>query len=192
MNVVLRRLSTRDFRMNRLLILLLAITAIAAKKTEMLCGIVHLQPHNIEQANVTGDLTVIQRRAGDPVKIEGKIYGLTKGLHGFHVHEKGDLRQGCTSAGAHFNPTRMDHGAPDDDERHVGDLGNIEANDEGVATIDITDSIISLTGPHSILGRSIVVHAYEDNLGLGHDEESQTTGKSGPRVACGIIGVLKI
>ncbi|XP_076294597.1 superoxide dismutase [Cu-Zn] [Lasioglossum baleicum] len=178
--------------MNRSMILLLAIIAVAAAGKPMLCGIASLHPENPQGANVTGDLTIIQSRAGEPVKIQGTIYGLTPGLHGFHVHEKGDLRKGCTSAGPHFNPTQMDHGGPNDDERHVGDLGNIEADHEGVATIDITDSKISLSGRNSILGRAIVVHAGEDNLGEGHDEESRTTGRSGARVACGIIGVLKL
>ena len=83
------------------------------------------------------------------------------------------------------------HGAPGDDERHVGDLGNIEANDKGVANVVIEDSLISLTGEKSIVGRSLVVHADPDDLGRGGHELSKTTGNAGGRLVCGVIGVTK-
>lgn len=49
-----------------------------------------------------GILTLEEHPEG--VRVTGTIRGLSPGLHGFHVHEKGDLRKGCTSAGPHFNP----------------------------------------------------------------------------------------
>lgn len=64
---------------------------------------------------------------------------------------------GCISAGAHFNPFNKAHGGPFDDERHVGDLGNVVAGDDGTAKINIKDNVISLHGPLSILGRTMVV-----------------------------------
>ena len=74
---------------------------------------------------------------------------------------------GCTSAGDHFNPTKKTHGAPDAEERHVGDLGNVNADEGEVAKFDFTDHMIKLSGPQSILGRCIVVHTDKDDLGLG-------------------------
>lgn len=65
---------------------------------------------------------------------------------------------GCTSAGPHFNPFSKTHGAPQDSERHVGDLGNVEADSSGVAKISIKDSAISLCGPLSVVGRTVVVN----------------------------------
>jgi Cu-Zn family superoxide dismutase len=88
------------------------------------------------------------------VLVRGKITGLSPGKHGFHVHQFGDLSEGCTSNGPHLNPHQKLHGAPTAAERHVGDLGNIEANNAGVAEINIEDTIISLKpgGPNSIIG----------------------------------------
>ena len=69
---------------------------------------------------------------------------------------------GCVSAGSHFNPAGKDHGGPQDAERHAGDLGNITANDAGVAKVEIEDSQIPLSGPNSIIGRSVVVRYHGD------------------------------
>lgn len=126
-----------------------------------------------------------------PVKVTGEISGLGQGLHGFHIHEFGDNTNGCTSAGAHFNPHGKEHGGPTDATRHVGDLGNVVADASGVAKVNITDSMISLTGDHSILGRSLVVHADPDDLGKGGHELSKTTGNAGARAGCGVVGICK-
>lgn len=113
---------------------------------------------------------------------------MAPGKHGFHVHEFGDNTNGCMSAGPHFNPNKKEHGAPDAAIRHVGDLGNIVADESGKAKVNINDSLISLTGPNSILGRTVVVHADVDDLGLGGHELSKTTGNAGGRIGCGVIG----
>lgn len=89
--------------------------------------------------------------------MQGVIRGLTPGLHGFHIHQFGDVREGCQSMGGHYNPDGHNHGAQMDLYRHVGDLGNIQANSNGEASFTINDSKISLTGDRSILGRGVVV-----------------------------------
>ncbi|CAB0007210.1 unnamed protein product, partial [Nesidiocoris tenuis] len=136
---------------------------------------------------VKGNVTFTQE--GKQVRIEGTVENLKPGEHGFHVHEKGDLSAGCASTGAHYNPYKKNHGAPNDAERHVGDLGNV-VSEEGVTHIAFTDSVISLTGPHSILGRAVVIHSDRDDLGRGGFTDSLSTGHAGTRVACGIIGTL--
>lgn len=133
-------------------------------------------------SGVSGVVRFVKK--GDAIAVLGKITGLTPGKHGFHVHELGDLsdtRQGLSVAG-HFNPTHAKHGNREDKERHAGDFGNVEADGQGVATVDFTDSIIRLTGPHGLLGRSLVVHA-------GEDKFTQPVGDAGGRVAFGVIGV---
>ncbi|KZS08536.1 superoxide dismutase [Cu-Zn] [Daphnia magna] len=139
--------------------------------------------------NVKGVLHFDQQ--GDVVNVKGEVTGLTPGDHGFHVHEFGDYTNGCMSAGPHFNPTAVEHGGPTDQVRHVGDLGNIVANEAGVATVDIKDSLLSLSGANGIIGRTIVVHADPDDFGKGGHELSKVTGNAGARVACGIIGIGK-
>ncbi|XP_037269268.1 superoxide dismutase [Cu-Zn] isoform X1 [Rhipicephalus microplus] len=123
------------------------------------------------------------------VKLHGNITNLPHGKHGFHVHEYGDLSKGCASTGAHYNPLRMPHGGPKDRKRHVGDLGNIEADQNGTALFNMTDRLLSLNGIYSIIGRALVVHADEDDLGRGSHNDSLTTGHSGSRIACCVIAI---
>ncbi len=124
--------------------------------------------------------------------IYGSVKGLKPGLHGFHIHEAGDISKGCDSACAHYNPYGHDHGGLTSKNRHVGDLGNIKAGKNGVANIDITDKLVKLRGKYSVIGRSLVVHEDEDDLGLDNHDDSLTTGHSGKRLACGVIGYAKI
>ncbi|KAJ3516701.1 hypothetical protein NLJ89_g955 [Agrocybe chaxingu] len=139
---------------------------------------------------VTGTVIFEQTSPDGPVKVSGEIIGLSPdALRGFHVHQLGDLSGGCNTAGAHFNPYGKTHGAPTDPNRHVGDLGNIESDGSGKASFVFTDKLISLNGPNSIIGRSLVVHAGTDDLGRGNNEESLRTGNAGARAACGVIGL---
>ncbi|XP_050532103.1 superoxide dismutase [Cu-Zn] [Daktulosphaira vitifoliae] len=141
--------------------------------------------------NVKGTVFFSQNDEKSPVVLSGEVTGLSKGLHGFHIHEFGDNTNGCMSSGPHFNPFGKTHGAPNDESRHVGDLGNIIADDSSVAKVNISDSVISLSGPLNIIGRTLVVHADQDDLGKGGHELSSTTGNAGARLACGVIGITK-
>ncbi|XP_042381836.1 superoxide dismutase [Cu-Zn], chloroplastic-like isoform X1 [Zingiber officinale] len=136
-------------------------------------------------SNVEGVVTLVQENDG-PTIVNVRVTGLTPGLHGFHLHEYGDTTNGCISTGAHFNPNKMTHGAPEDEIRHAGDLGNIVADFEGVAEATIVDKQIPLSGPNSVVGRAFVVHELEDDLGKGGHELSLTTGNAGGRLACGM------
>jgi Cu-Zn family superoxide dismutase len=133
---------------------------------------------------VSGTTTFVER--GDKVLVEGRLTGLPPGLHGFHVHEKGDCSApDASSAGAHFNPTAKAHGNPLSGEHHVGDLGNVTADAQGnavlVIELPVRDFSLANNAPDSIVGRSLIVHADPDDL------KTQPAGNSGKRVACGVI-----
>jgi len=130
----------------------------------------------------TGIVTFTQQSGG--VLVEATVTGLTPGKHGFHIHQLGDATCAdgkCTKG--HWNPTGAKHGGPDSAERHHGDLGNLDANAEGKATYKRVDTVIQLSGAHSIVGRAIILHAGADDL------TSQPTGAAGARVAQGVIGI---
>jgi len=113
-------------------------------------------------------------------------------LHGFHVHESGDLTNKCDSLCAHFNPYKKLHGGPNSKERHVGDLGNLKINSEGNVKYSFIDDQIMLRGDEcNIIGRGLIIHADPDDLGLGGFEDSLKTGHAGKRIACAIIGYSK-
>jgi Cu-Zn family superoxide dismutase len=141
-----------------------------------------LQP--VGDSGVSGTIYITVE--GDKALIEGTVEGLTSGEHGFHVHEFGDLtdQEAGESAGGHYNPHGHAHGGPDDEERHPGDFGNIEANRQGQAEVRIEVTGLELSGEHCVLGRSLVVHANADDF-------SQPSGNAGPRVAFGVIGVAQ-
>ena len=128
----------------------------------------------------------------DCVIIDIDIKGLKKGLHGFHVHECGDMSENCESMCAHFNPYGKSHGGPDDKVRHVGDLGNLHASADNTVKKRFTDSVIKLRGTKAnIIGRGLIIHADEDDLGKGGENDSLTTGHAGKRIACAVIGYAK-
>ena len=127
------------------------------------------------------------------VKIDLNITGLRpNSLHGFHVHEAGDLTDKCTSMCAHFNPFKKTHGCPGMTKRHVGDLGNIKTNGKGEAKYTFYDNLIKLRRNKSnIIGRGLIIHEDQDDCGKGGHAESLTTGNSGKRIACAVIGFSK-
>ncbi|XP_051120739.1 superoxide dismutase [Cu-Zn], chloroplastic [Andrographis paniculata] len=159
----------------------LTIVAAAKKAVAVLKG----------TSDVEGVVTLTQDGDG-PTTVSVRVTGLTPGKHGFHLHEFGDTTNGCISTGPHFNPNGLTHGAPEDEVRHAGDLGNIVANADGVAEATIVDSQIPLSGPNSVVGRAFVVHELEDDLGKGGHELSLSTGNAGGRLACGVVGLTPL
>lgn len=136
-----------------------------------------------------------------------RFIGLTTGMHGFHIHENGVRDNDCLTAGSHYNPQGVRKGSNSHTKRtinhfsfqnshsgksnilyrHLGDLGNVMADNKGEIHMEVVDSLIQLHGPSSTIGRSFVLHAKRDDLGLGGDEESKKTGNAGARIACGTI-----
>ena len=127
--------------------------------------------------------TVTFTPMGDRVRVVAKVTGLTQGMHGFHIHEKGDCSAAdAMSAGGHFNPTNKPHGNPAAGDHHGGDMPMLEADAGGNAALDVTLDTITLdTGANGVVGRAVIVHKDPD------DYKTQPTGNSGARVACGVI-----
>jgi superoxide dismutase, Cu-Zn family len=139
--------------------------------------------HPASGSQVAGRVTFT--KVGDTIEVVADITGLTPGKHAFHIHEFGDCSAAdASSAGGHFNPLKKPHGAPDAAERHVGDLGNLEADQYGKAHLELKSNLLKLSGDTSILGRGVIVHEKVDDW-------SQPTGNAGGRVACGVVGVAK-
>ena len=135
----------------------------------------------------------IRDNASNTNIIDLNVTGLTpNALHGFHVHEAGDLTDKCTSMCAHFNPYGKTHGCPGMTERHVGDLGNIKTNNKGESKYTFYDNVIKLRGTKcNIIGRGLIIHEDTDDCGQGGNQESLKTGNAGKRIACAVIGYSK-
>jgi superoxide dismutase, Cu-Zn family len=159
-----------------------ALAQAPADKPRLAVARARLTP--LGQSGVSG--LMILREQDGAVVIEGEVSGLTpKAQHGFHIHEEGDCSSpDGSSAGPHFNPQGAPHGAPHDSVAHLGDLGNIEADTQGVARVTVSRPGVTLSpGANGIVGRSIIVHQTADDL------KSQPTGNAGGRIACGVINL---
>jgi superoxide dismutase, Cu-Zn family len=126
--------------------------------------------------------------AGTGVKMVADIEGLAAGAqHGFHIHEYGDCSApDATSAGSHWDPEMTKHhGKPEENDRHSGDMGNLQADANGKAHLELTMEGLTIGGPrNSILGHAVIVHAKPDDFG-------QPVGNAGARIGCGVIGIAK-
>jgi Cu-Zn family superoxide dismutase len=117
------------------------------------------------------------------IEVVVDLTGVPPGIHGFHIHEKGDCGNNAQNAGGHFNPTGMVHGAPDAVSHHAGDFGNVTADANGEVHTRFTTHSISLTQGFSTsaLGHAVVLHEKADDL------ISQPSGNAGGRIACGVV-----
>lgn len=140
----------------------------------------------VPTVNNTASGTVVFTTIDGGLHVTGEITGLApNSKHGFHIHEFGDMTvKDGTGMGGHFNPAGVDHGLMDQSVRHAGDMGNIEADANGVAKIDKTFTGAALGGRNNVLGRGIIVHEKPDDGG-------QPTGNAGGRIGYGVIAVAK-
>jgi len=117
------------------------------------------------------------------VEVVVDLTGVPPGVHGLHIHEKGDCGNNAQNAGGHFNPSGMVHGAPDAESHHAGDFGNVTADANGEVHTRFTTHSISLTEgfSSSAIGHAVVLHEKAD------DFISQPAGNAGGRIACGLV-----
>jgi Cu-Zn family superoxide dismutase len=133
--------------------------------------------------------TVAFQDTGDGnVEVTIDLTSVPPGVHGFHIHDKGDCGNAGNNAGGHFNPTGMVHGAPDAVSHHAGDFGNVTAEANGEVHTHFTTHSISLAegSTTSAIGHAVVLHGNPDDL------VTQPTGNAGPRIACGVVVMAKM
>jgi Cu-Zn family superoxide dismutase len=139
---------------------------------------------------VHGEVTFEKVSAG--VKVVAEFTRLPSGEHGFHIHKAGDLRgEGCKGACSHYHiGPAQDHGGPPGTKgsRHTGDLGNVSLPQTKDLVIKQYTWTLKDVKAEDLWGRSVIVHEDPDDYGKGGEEDSKTTGHSGKRIACGIIG----
>lgn len=143
-------------------------------------AVAELSPTEGNEAHGTVTFTQVE----DGIQVVADLEGVPEGEHGFHIHENGDCSApDATSAGGHFNPQGMPHGGPNDQQRHVGDMGNITADSSGHAHKEYVDHLMTFEGENSIIGKAVIIHGQADDL------TSQPTGDAGARLACGVIEI---
>ena len=124
----------------------------------------------------------LMQLADGSVEVSVELTGVPPGVHGFHIHDKGDCGDNGNAAGGHFNPSATPHGAPTADPHHAGDFGNVTADANGVVSTRFTTRSVTVeAGANSAVGHAIVLHANPDDL------TTQPTGNAGARIACGVV-----
>ena len=146
---------------------------------------------NVE-GNISGTIKFHQCSPQHPTKVCIDLdMNRINSTHALHIHEYANLLEGCMGAGGHYNPYNETHGSVEVPEygRHAGDLRNNVTSDlEGKVVEEFYDELVTLYGPNSVFGRTLVIHDGIDDLGLGGNKESLITGNAGGRLACAVIG----
>ncbi|HAG91044.1 MAG TPA: superoxide dismutase [Bdellovibrionales bacterium] len=131
---------------------------------------------------VLGEVTFTEVEGG--VKLNFMVRNLPKGQTlASHIHEKNVCKApSFKSAGGHFNPKKVKHGAPDAKVHHVGDLGNFEVDKNGTLKAEKVYKFLSLdpTSENYIGNRSLIIHEKKDRF-------TQPTGDAGGRIACAVL-----
>jgi len=137
----------------------------------------------ISGSTASGTVTFAQKADGS-VDVTVNLTGVPAGVHGFHIHDKGDCGDNGNAAGGHFNPSGAAHGAPSAEAHHSGDFGNVTADAQGAVHASFNSrSITVAAGPNSVVGHAVILHANPDDL------VTQPTGNAGARIACGVVAL---
>ena len=167
-------------------------------------GIVFFDPKcKSNKAQISGTIKLHQCNPKFPTVIIINLKGFKRNKeHAIHIHEYGNISEGCMSSGGHYNPYNKKHGSYtfDGNNRHAGDLvNNITSNNKGEVKLKFSDNLVDLFGEESVIGRTIVIHSGIDDLGRGGMKngkivdkkvhaQSLKTGNAGGRMSCAIIG----
>lgn len=162
-----------------LLSLSLPLFAACASMSRGPAAVANLTPASGSSAHGTVQLSEL---ADGSVEVVVNLAGVPPGVHGFHIHEKGDCGDNGNAAGGHYNPAGAPHGSPSAEPHHAGDWGNVTADGDGNVNARFTTRSITVSdGPTTAVGHAIILHANPDDL------QTQPTGNAGPRIACGVV-----
>lgn len=167
--------------MKNFLLAALFLGATACATWTPVTAVAVMEPRSGSQVKGTVTFTELE---GGGLSVKLDLTGVPEGIHGFHVHEKGDCSApDGTSAGGHFNPYGMHHAGPGDVEHHAGDFGNVVAPASGIVKAEIMMGGVSLKNGaiDNVIGRGVILHAKRDDL------TTQPTGDAGGRIACGVV-----
>lgn len=130
--------------------------------------------------------TVVVSEAKEGVSFKASVQGISKGEHGFHVHEKGDcgpaMKDGKMTAGLaagpHYDPQgHKTHQGPKG-QGHKGDLPALNATENGI-TETVNAPRLKLA---DVRGRALMIHEGGDNY-----SDNPENGGGGGRIACGVV-----
>lgn len=148
-----------------------------------------------ENNNIQGVIRFAQMIGINQMKITGEIQGLpTDRKLNIRVYEYGDLTNGPTSTGNRFNPEQKAPNTSKDPTFNIeGELGHLQVSPEGHAKIDVIDKRLTLFGPSSIIGRSVVItdEKDEDFTRAEPEENKGAVTASTNRLAAGVIGICQ-
>lgn len=143
-----------------------------------------LQPNTEDVPKVNGMILFKHDSPQSNLSVSFQLRGFDKEAaepKAVHIHQFGDLSMGCTSTGGHYNPHNVDH------PNHPGDFGNFVTQDGRIT--ETIESEATLFGGHSVIGRAVVIHEKQDDLGQGGDAASLQNGNAGARIGCCVIGI---
>ncbi|WP_295199336.1 superoxide dismutase family protein [uncultured Chryseobacterium sp.] len=145
------------------------------------CGTSHTYQVMSKSNTQTGGTAKFTQN-GNEVIMKLDVTNLTPGIHAVHIHEKGDCSApDGTSTGGHWNPAKDDHGKWGAEHFHMGDIGNLNADQSGTATLTFKTDKWCLgceDASKNIMGKGLIIHADKD------DFHTQPTGNAGGRVGC--------
>lgn len=144
---------------------------------------------DLETNNKIGVVEIKENKYG--VEFNPNLEGLPPGLHGFHIHEYGNIESTTDkktgkivkggAAGGHYDPEKTKkHGLPWDDDNHKGDLPPLYVNMEGIANQPVLSPRLTID---ELKGKSLMIHAHGDN----HSDIPSPLGGGGERIAAGVI-----
>ncbi|WP_137864047.1 MULTISPECIES: superoxide dismutase family protein [unclassified Sphingomonas] len=140
---------------------------------------------DLKMADGTDVGKAIAEEVDGSIRVMVEVHGLTRGVHGTHVHTVGKCEgPDFASAGGHWNPTAHQHGKDNPMGPHAGDMPNLSVGEDGR---DRTIFVLpggTYAGLMDEDGAALVVHANAD------DYKTDPTGNSGGRIACGVFHAM--